>query len=159
MGRCPSIEPPAFVHRFIGTQQSRWPKGGAPRPDTQTPRIQRQQQHARENTNARRAARPPPAAAPRAPTRPKAPRTYRLQAFNQRKHREPPRTADTPRYARHHPHTRTAASAARAPGPDTPLKCRLLSLPTRPFLAWPKEGLCQGNSPRVGRAFAWVILV
>ena len=26
MGRCPSIEPPAFVHRFIGTQQPTWPE-------------------------------------------------------------------------------------------------------------------------------------
>ena len=66
MGRCPSIEPPAFVHRFIGTLQSPWPKGSAARPDTRTPRTQRRQQHARENTRARRAAHPPPAAAPRA---------------------------------------------------------------------------------------------
>ena len=67
MGRCPSIEPPAFAHRFIGTLQSPWPKGSALRLDTRTPRTQRQQQHARENTHVQRAARPPPAAAHRAP--------------------------------------------------------------------------------------------
>ena len=27
MGRCPSIEPPAFVHRCIGTLQPPWPEG------------------------------------------------------------------------------------------------------------------------------------
>ena len=66
MGRCPSIEPPAFVHRFIGTLQYPWPKGSTARLETRTTRTQRRQQHARENTSARKAGHPPPAAAPRA---------------------------------------------------------------------------------------------
>ena len=105
MGRCPSIEPSAFVHRFIGTLQSPWPKGSAVRSDTRTPRTQCRQQHAREERSARR-----PLRTPSLPQL-KAPRTYRLRAPSQRRPREPPRTADAPRDARNHPHTRTAARA------------------------------------------------
>ena len=73
-----------------------------------TPTAARTREHPRAKSSAPAARSGPPSS-----PRPKAPRTYRLQAPNQRKHTEPLRTADTPRHAHKHPHTRTAASAAR----------------------------------------------
>ena len=63
-----------------------------------TPRAVRTREHPRAKSSVPIARSGPPSS-----PRPKAPRTHRLQALNQRKHKKPPRTADTPRHARNHP--------------------------------------------------------